>query len=63
MLSFLKKALFNQQTPEAMKAAASFVQQELRANKVAYSLHSKDFELVDFTISFPTNSKLHESMN
>jgi len=34
MLAFLKRALSNKQTPEVMKAASEFVQQELQANKV-----------------------------
>ena len=57
MLSFLKKALSSQQTPEAMKAAASFVQQELRANKVAYLTISKDLGKVKNAF---TTAKSHE---
>lgn len=34
MLSFLKRAVTNKQTPEAMSAAASLVQRELGAHKV-----------------------------
>jgi len=34
MLGFLKRIVSNKQSPEVMKVAAEFVQQELQANKV-----------------------------
>lgn len=38
MLSFLKKALTNRTSPEAMAAAAKFVQDQIRSDKV-YIIH------------------------